>query len=167
MNAWKSLKEGVEHILKLDDPPNKVALGFAIGIFISFTPFLGLHLVLAAILSWIFRTRIRVAALATLFCNPWTMPFIYGSNLIVGNKLLNGTSSINIRYLLNMVNRLGKDLLTLDYRAIKFFFHEFMYVAKPFALGTIIMGTLSALISYIIVLVVLKHLKNKKADFKL
>jgi len=48
MNFWKKIEEGIEHILRLDDPPHKVALAIALGIFVAFTPFLGLHLFIAS-----------------------------------------------------------------------------------------------------------------------
>ena len=44
---------------------------------ISFTPFVGFHLILAALLSWIFRANIIASAIGTLVGNPWTFPFIW------------------------------------------------------------------------------------------
>ena len=36
-------------LLALDDPPERTALAFAIGVFIAFSPFLGLHTILATV----------------------------------------------------------------------------------------------------------------------
>lgn len=162
MNFSKRLKEGFEHILKLDDQPHKVALGFSIGIFSAFTPFIGFHLVIAAFFAWILRVRIRVAAIATLACNPWTMPFIYGGNLVVGNKLVNSSSPVTMNYILGFIDDLGEALFTLNLKALKLLFYDFLIIAKPFAIGTLALGTLFSFISYLIVLIVLKNTKNKK-----
>ncbi|OGL41775.1 MAG: hypothetical protein A3C43_02640 [Candidatus Schekmanbacteria bacterium RIFCSPHIGHO2_02_FULL_38_11] len=162
MNLLKSLKEGFEHILKLDDPPHKVALGFAIGIFSGFTPFLGFHLILAVVLAWFFRVRIRVAALGTLVHNPWTIPFIYGGNLVVGNKLVGSASPVTLNYILNFANDFGEALFALNLKAFKLLFYDFLIIAKPFAVGTVVLGFLSSFISYLIIFVVLKNIKNKK-----
>ena len=54
-----------------------LAGGFACGAAISFTPFVGLHFILAAILAWIIRGNIIASAIGTVVGNPWTFPFIW------------------------------------------------------------------------------------------
>lgn len=54
-----------------------IAAGFACGAAASFTPFIGLHFVLAAILAWIIRANIVTSAIGTIVGNPWTFPFIW------------------------------------------------------------------------------------------
>ncbi len=54
-----------------------IAAGFACGAAISFTPFVGLHFVLSAILSWLFRVNIMSSLVGTVVGNPWTFPFIW------------------------------------------------------------------------------------------
>lgn len=54
-----------------------IAGGFACGAAMSFTPFVGLHFVLAAILAWIIRANIIASAIGTAVGNPWTFPFIW------------------------------------------------------------------------------------------
>jgi len=164
MNFWKRLKEGFEHILKLDDPPHKIALGFAIGIFVAFTPFWGLHIILASILAWIFRVKARVAAIATLLCNPWTMPFIYGGSLIVGNQLVDGNSSINMSYIVDFADQLGEALLAFDRAALKSFFYDLLTVGKSLVIGSFVLGTISAVISYLIILNTLKNSKMRNPN---
>ncbi len=161
MNFLKHLKEGFEHILKLDDPPHKVALGFSIGIFSAFTPFLGFHLIMAIFFAWLLRTRVRVAALGTLACNPWTMPFIYGGNLVVGNKLVNNDSPVTLNYILSFANDLREALFVFDMEALKSLFYDFLIIAKPFVIGTLALGSLFSFISYLIVFLILRNIKNK------
>ena len=54
-----------------------ISAGIAFGAAISFTPFVGLHLVIAGLLAWIFRANILASAIGTLVGNPWTFPFIW------------------------------------------------------------------------------------------
>ena len=48
-------KERFKKILSLDSHPRHIALGFAVGVFISFTPFFGLHTPMAIAAAFIFR----------------------------------------------------------------------------------------------------------------
>ncbi len=43
----------------------------------SFTPFVGLHFLLSAILAWLIRANVVASALGTAVGNPWTFPFIW------------------------------------------------------------------------------------------
>ena len=67
---WKKL-------LRLGDTQHAIALGFALGVFVSFTPLIFFHLILAAILAWILRGNIIASALGTFVGNPFTFPFIW------------------------------------------------------------------------------------------
>ena len=62
---------------RLPGTENSLAIGFAFGAAMSFTPFVGFHIVLAAFLSLIFRGNIIASAFGTIVGNPWTFPFIW------------------------------------------------------------------------------------------
>jgi len=68
MNTY--IRERVREVLKLDDPPHRLALAFALGIFISFSPWLGLHIVSAVFLAWMFRLNKVVVITASFVNNP-------------------------------------------------------------------------------------------------
>ncbi|TYO91618.1 DUF2062 domain-containing protein [Oceanicella actignis] len=72
---------------RLPDTPHRIALGFACGVFVSFTPFFGLHFVLAAALAWLLGGNILASALGTFVGNPATFPFIAGAALYIGFHL--------------------------------------------------------------------------------
>ncbi|WP_128254729.1 DUF2062 domain-containing protein [Falsirhodobacter deserti] len=61
---------------RLPDQPERVARGFAAGVFISFTPLFGLHFLGAAAIAWAIRGNILAALLGTFVGNPLTMPLI-------------------------------------------------------------------------------------------
>ncbi|HEX7177811.1 MAG TPA: DUF2062 domain-containing protein [Pyrinomonadaceae bacterium] len=55
-------------LLALDDPPERTALAFSIGIFIAFSPFLGLHTLMATVVAFAFRFN-KVAIYTGTFVN--------------------------------------------------------------------------------------------------
>ncbi|MBC8337217.1 MAG: DUF2062 domain-containing protein [Rhodospirillales bacterium] len=67
-----------------------IAGGFACGAAISFTPFVGLHFILSAILAWIIRANILASAIGTAVGNPWTFPFIWTWLYQTGNWMISG-----------------------------------------------------------------------------
>lgn len=62
---------------RLSGTPRSIAAGFACGAAISFTPFVGLHLLLAALIAWLIRANVIASAVGTIIGNPWTFPFIW------------------------------------------------------------------------------------------
>lgn len=57
-------------LTRLPDPAHRISRGIAIGIFITFTPLFGVHIVTAAILALLLRANVLAAVLATFFGNP-------------------------------------------------------------------------------------------------
>lgn len=73
---------------RLPDPAHKISRGIAVGVFVSFTPFFGLHFIVSAILAWIVRANILAALLATFVGNPLTFPVIAGISVELGSRIL-------------------------------------------------------------------------------
>ena len=94
----KGWRRGIDYyshrIKRIPDTPHKIALGFAAGLFASFTPFFGLHLVLGALFAWIVRGNILAGIVATFTVNPITLPLIAGVSLWTGRNIFGlGTNS--------------------------------------------------------------------------
>lgn len=68
-----------------------IALGFSMGAFVSFTPFMGLHAVIAIMLALPFGGSALMAVIGTVVGNPWTFPFIWVSSYKLGNFILGRT----------------------------------------------------------------------------
>jgi uncharacterized protein len=87
----KGWRRGIDYyshrIKRIPDTPHKIAIGFAAGIFVSFTPFFGLHLFLGATLAWLVRGNIVAGIIATFFINPFTLPFVAGASLGIGRAV--------------------------------------------------------------------------------
>ncbi len=67
----------IHRVRRLPGTPHGIAVGFACGAAISFTPFIGLHFALAALLTWSIGGNILASAIGTAVGNPWTFPFIW------------------------------------------------------------------------------------------
>ena len=76
-SGWKRATNYVMHRIKrMPDTPHRIAVGVAAGIFVTFTPFFGLHFFLAALLAFVLRGNVLVSLAATFFGNPITFPII-------------------------------------------------------------------------------------------
>ncbi|MDH3231800.1 MAG: DUF2062 domain-containing protein, partial [Alphaproteobacteria bacterium] len=59
---------------RLHGTPHSISAGFASGAAVSFTPFVGVHFILAALTSWFSRGNIVAGLIGTAVGNPWTFP---------------------------------------------------------------------------------------------
>ncbi len=75
-------------LARIPGTPYAIAAGFACGAAVSFTPFIGLHFLLAALLAWIIGANIFTSAMGTIIGNPWTFPVILPATYYVGCWLL-------------------------------------------------------------------------------
>ena len=84
--GWRRAIHYIAHRIKrLPDTPHKIALGFACGVFVSFSPLFGLHFIYAGLCAFVVRGNILAGLLGTFFGNPLTFPLIatlsYGTGL--------------------------------------------------------------------------------------
>lgn len=87
--GWSRVALYVRHRLgRLPGTPYRIAAGFACGAAISFTPFLGLHFVLAAVGALMLRANLVASAIGTVVGNPWTFPLIWYWIYVLGQTLL-------------------------------------------------------------------------------
>ncbi len=76
--GWRRATAYLLHrIRRLPGSPQAIAAGVACGAAASFTPFIGLHFVLAALLAWSIGGSVIASAFGTVVGNPWTFPFIW------------------------------------------------------------------------------------------
>jgi len=82
------------HLMGKEDPPEKVASAFALGVAISFTPFVGFHTLIALDLAFLLRLSKVDVWIGTLVVNPWTMVPIYSFEHYLGKKILRYSPSL-------------------------------------------------------------------------
>ncbi len=92
--GWRRAGSYVAHRLRrLPGTPYRIAAGFASGAAVSFTPFIGLHFVLAGLLAMLLRGNIMAAAIGTVVGNPWTFPLIWAWIYSLGIWILGGSDA--------------------------------------------------------------------------
>jgi uncharacterized protein len=77
-----------QRIIRLPGTPASIASGFASGVAASFTPFLGLHFILAGALAMLFRGNVLASVIGTFFGNPWTFILIWLADYEVGLEVI-------------------------------------------------------------------------------
>lgn len=83
-------------VVRLPGSPYSIAAGLACGAAISFTPFLGLHFVIAAMVAWLIGGNIIASAIGTAVGNPWSFPFIWWGTLGLGEAILGSTRAMEL-----------------------------------------------------------------------
>ena len=147
--------------------PQEIAGGFSLGLFIAFTPTIGLQIVLALFMATALNLNQSAAILAVWITNPITIPAIFSLNYWLGSLIWEGPSVIVVSHRLF---ELASQLTTFDLWAIADQLSavaEFgMDIIVPLIWGSIIAGTFSATLSYVILLRFLTFLFARRARRK-
>ncbi|WP_333653065.1 DUF2062 domain-containing protein [Dissulfurispira sp.] len=132
-----ALRDKLAAIFSVKDSPKKIAISFAVGVFIGMSPILGLHTVLGIAAAWIFRLNKFVTIIGVYVTNPWTIVPIYTFATWFGAKLLG----------------VKKIIPAIDWNNISFNYllNEMSHLLLPFVFGTTLLGLLSAIAGYIII----------------
>ena len=102
-SGWRRQTAYVAHRLRrLPGSPGFIAAGFASGAAVSFTPFIGLHFVLAVALAVLVRGHLIAAAIGTAVGNPWSFPLIWAWIYTFGLWLIGGEGQANFPETLSM-----------------------------------------------------------------
>ncbi len=67
----------LHRVRRLPGSPYSIAAGFACGAAMSFTPYMGFHILGGGLLAWLIGGNVIAAAIGTVVGNPWTFPFIW------------------------------------------------------------------------------------------
>jgi uncharacterized protein (DUF2062 family) len=147
-------------LLAIDDPPERTALAFSIGVFIAFSPFLGLHTILATLIAFIFRFN-KIAIYTGTFLNnpPLTLVPIIIASYAVGALVMGRPWKIPPEgvELLKHPHIFSADY----YRQI---FVQSWYLVEPFAVGGMILSVVCSVIAYPLTLRALRAYRDRRAQ---
>lgn len=130
----KYVRDRIRIIFKLNDSPNQIAAAFALGIFIAFSPTIGLHTLTCFLFAWMFRLSKLVVLTAAFINNPWTIVPMYGFCLWLGVRITGGdlTSPSIAWNELTLKNAYG-------------ILEPYLW---PFVAGTLVVGLAAAIAAY-------------------
>ncbi|MFW9604340.1 MAG: DUF2062 domain-containing protein [Trichlorobacter sp.] len=83
-----SIKKRLIAVLSLDSHPSHIATGFAVGVFISFTPFFGAHTAMAIAAAFIFRLNKASTITGAWINTPITIVPVLVASHYLGSLLL-------------------------------------------------------------------------------
>ena len=126
-------------VKRIKDTPHRIALGFSYGVFVSFTPFFGLHIILGTIMAWRLNGNILASVIGTfLGGNFLTLPITAPLSIKIGALLLGTDHSFDKKWL-------SASTIISEY-------HEFLHnILVPFLVGGLPLGIVFAALSYFIV----------------
>jgi uncharacterized protein (DUF2062 family) len=151
LNRW------LEQLLHTHDTPHRTALAFALGVFLGFSPFLGLHAILGLALAFLFRLN-RVAVIIGVYSNlPWILPAYYTVATIAGAKLV----GVDIEPA--ALREAMRAFETVSWGDLRTLAHALAPLAWAYTVGSTIGAVLAALIAYRISLVlIVAHRKRQE-----
>ena len=153
------IRAAFRRLLAIDDPPERTALAFSIGVFIAFSPFLGLHTIMATLIAFIFRFNKIAIYTGTFINNPFLtlVPIIAASYaigaLVMGEPL--GIPSEGMELLRD------PHLLTGEY--YRKLFVQSWDIVELFAIGGMVLSVVCSAIAYPLTLWALRARQKLKA----
>ena len=150
-------------LLSLDDPPERTALAFSIGVFIAFSPFLGLHTVAATLIAFLFRFNKIAIYTGTFINNPFlTIVPIIVLSYAVGAFLLGRPLRIPAAGLTLLRN--PEIFSGTFYREL---FGNSWQLLLPFIVGGMVLSVVCSLVAYPLTLRALRaYHKNRRLEVK-
>jgi hypothetical protein len=95
--GWRRASRYIAHrVQRLPGTPYRIAAGLASGAAVSFTPFIGLHFLVAALLALLLRGNVVASAIGTAVGNPWTFPFIWAWTYALGQWLMGADAASDL-----------------------------------------------------------------------
>jgi hypothetical protein len=138
-------------LLNLDDPPEQTALAFAVGTLIGFSPLLGLHTIIAAVIAAVWRLNKLALFTGVYISNPWTVALVVALSWAIG-RLFVDAPPIELPHF-------AWAALTSEvfWRQVAGQWRQLV----PFAIGSCILAVVSSLVSYPLMLYVLRAYRRR------
>lgn len=137
-----ALRQKIQLILEIRDTPHRLSISFATGVFIGMSPLFGIHTLLGLLVASVFRLNKLTTMVGVYITNPWTIVPIYTFSTWVGAKCLG-------------VNKILPDV-DWRYITLSVLIKDFGYILMPFLFGTVIIGVVTAVISYVVLYYLVK-----------
>lgn len=133
--VWWNARARVREVLHFDDEPRKIAGGLALGTFISFSPYYGLHTLMALAAAFVFRLNVAATLVGSWLVIPPAIPLVMAFSLQVGWALVGRPVRVH-----PMVK--GVSATALWARLSRHLW--------PLVVGTTVVGMVAALVAYLV-----------------
>ena len=137
-------------IFQVNETPHRIALAFAVGVFMGISPLLGLHYIGGIMLALLFRLNKLITAIGVTVNNPWTIVPISSFCTWFGAKLLGlkqvlpevDWKSMSLSNIISKMSDMDNFLIIVD---------KLMPLIKSFFVGSFVICIISAIASYFII----------------
>lgn len=169
--GWTRAFHYVKHrVRRLPDSPERIARGIGAGVFAAFTPFYGMHFVVAALLARLLNGNILAALSGTFFGNPLTyVPIgvicLQTGHFLLGTEFEKGETHGLMRKFARALGDLKDNFLSMfsdrvaDWHGLSIFYHEVFY---PYMIGGIIPGIVASVVCYYLSLPVTRTYQQRR-----
>ena len=142
MERFSRLRGWADHLLHIHDTPRRTAGAFALGVLFGFSPFFGLHTILALIFAFALRLN-RVAVLLGVYSNlPWIIAPYYALATVVGAAILGADVPPDL------IGRLKAAVTGHGWSAMRPLLRELAPLAWSYTLGSTLGALVLAAIAY-------------------
>ncbi len=142
----RRIQETYGRFKSLKGDPAYVARGMAVGVFVSLTPTIPFHTVIALALAFLFKASRPAAVIGVWFSNPLTIPIFYYGSYKIGLLILGRKIPFDLAYeSISQLVKLGWD------------------VTLAMMLGGAVLGIVPAACAYWITLVLITRLRSRHA----
>jgi uncharacterized protein (DUF2062 family) len=143
----------LRQLLHLGDSPERTALAFSLGVFLSFSPFIGLHTIIGLTVAFLFRLNRLAVLIGTCVNTPWTFAPVASFGTALGFYALGTESSLS--------SIAWDSMLSMSFWQQMFSDANDLFL--PFLVGNLIVAVLAFLISYLIVRrILVRHHRRKE-----
>jgi len=149
--GWgQSLRAAGRRLVNLRASPHEIALGCALGAFVSITPLLGVQTLLAIILALMLRASVPAAIIGTFVGNPLSWPFIWVSTYVMGLQIVGLEGAFDPAAVQRNILLLWRALLDPSPQLLDATAALFWPLLWPMLAGSVPIGLLTASIVYYI-----------------
>lgn len=161
---WQNAKEFcVYRVLHADDPPHRLALGIAVGLFVTFLPLIGFQMMVSVFLAWLLRANKLVGVPLVWISNPLTIVPIYYPCYWLGCQLL-GMPAVSEEWaqLRREWSVLNADVSATWGEKVEFWWVNLLEFMGPLGLGCAIVATVAGVSSYYISLYAIRSYRLRR-----
>jgi uncharacterized protein (DUF2062 family) len=149
--GWgQSLRAIGRQLVGLRASPHEIALGCALGAFVSITPLLGVQTLLAIVFAFMLRASVPAAIIGTFLGNPLSWPFIWISTYVMGLQIVGLEGSFDPAAVERNVMLLWRALLEPSPQLLDATAALLWPLLVPMLAGSVPIGLLTAAIVYYI-----------------
>lgn len=164
-NFYLRLRPVFRWVLKLRSSPRAIAGGLGVGMFVAFTPTVGLQIILAIIAATLCNVNRPAAVVPVWITNPVTVAPVYTFNYWLGSMIWPGPPLAEVA---KVFGDIGRALTHLDFWDLKEPVVAMLQLGKdiliPLLIGSIEVGVVLGILTYVVSLKLLYFFFRRKAQ---